>query len=169
MANLQLRHRNRVCKNCGGTFTYTVAKGSDRAHCSADCRVAWQKSRRLPRSQWRKCSVEGCDRTARAQDATKCNPCYTLEIKRRAGVCSVHKCHDPATRVGHGLCENHYRRVRNTGSFDLTPRVEFQTSNGYRMVKAAGHPVAQASNGWAFEHRIVAYQKYGEGPHPHRS
>ena len=35
-------------------------------------------------------------------------------------------------------------------------------SSGYRLRKAPGHPMAR-SNGWAYEHRLVAFRKYGPG------
>lgn len=36
---------------------------------------------------------------------------------------------------------------------------------GYRLVKAAGHPMANAG-GWALEHRVVLFDAIGVGPHP---
>jgi hypothetical protein len=38
-------------------------------------------------------------------------------------------------------------------------------SGGYRIIKDADHPLTQG-NGWVAQHRAVAYEKYGEGPHP---
>lgn len=166
MALPELRSRERNCKHCNQVFEHVISSGRAKEHCSPECREAYKISRRTPREEWPTCSSPDCGRRVRAQNATKCNPCYRLEAKRRAGVCSVHKCTEPATRSGDGLCERHYRRVRNTGSFDLTPRVELQTSNGYVMVKKPEHPLAAKSNGWAFQHRVVAYEKYGPGPHP---
>ena len=165
MAKRKERLRERNCKHCNCRFTYSVGQGRDRIHCSDKCRSDYKVARRPPKSQWPTCSTDGCDRHVRSVDAKKCNPCYTLEIKRRAGKCSVHKCDNPAVRVGHGLCEKHYMRVRTTGSFDLTPRVELQLAGGYIQIKAADHPLAQG-NGWVPQHRAVAYDKYGKGPHP---
>jgi hypothetical protein len=165
MAGSEMRQRERECKHCGVLFTYPIGKGKGRVHCTATCRDAYQVENRRPRSTWPVCSTDGCGKTSRAVSATKCNTCYSLEIKRRAGKCSVQKCHSPATRVGHGLCEIHYYRVRNTGSFDLIPRVAFQTSHGYLEVKDPTHPLAKA-NGWVAQHRVVAHRKYGSGPHP---
>lgn len=118
-----------------------------------------------PKSDWPLCATEGCQRRVRARSAKTCTKCYASLAKQRAGVCQVHKCAAPATRVGAGLCEAHYKRVRRLGTFDLTPRVELMVKGGYLIVKDEAHPLTQA-NGWVAQHRAVAYQKYGEGPHP---
>ena len=134
-------------------------------YCSDVCREAYKRARVRPKSEWPVCSTEGCIRHVRALSAKQCNPCYKAETKRRSGVCQVHKCGMPATRVGRDLCEKHYKRVRRVGSFDLTPRVELMVHGGYRIIKDAQHPLAQ-QNGWLGEHRAIAYEKYGPGPHP---
>lgn len=166
MAIAEVRQRERICKHCKTTFTYPVGKGSDRQHCSEECRLAYQASRRLPKDQWPICSTDGCERHTRSATAKVCWPCYKAEAKRRAGVCQVQKCTAPATRVGHGLCEKHYGRIRRLGTFEVQPRVMLQVVGGYIQIKDADHPLAQVSNGWVFQHRAVAYEKYGPGPHP---
>ena len=162
MAAHQVRQRSRECKNCGAAFTYEVGKGLDRTHCGAECREAYKASRRLPKALWPICRTEGCARSARSQRSHICNSCYLHERKARAGRCGVHKCQEPAVRVGHGLCERHYARVRKTGAVELVPRISLMISRGYRIVKDAGHPLAMA-NGWVAEHRLVAFAKYGSG------
>lgn len=164
MASPEVRQRERICKHCSASFNYPVGKGSDRQHCSDTCRIAYKRARRLPKAQWPKCSNEGCDRRVRALNSKVCSPCNTAAAKARAGVCRVHKCASPATRVGAGLCEKHYGRIRRIGTTDLVPRVEIMLSAGYRIVKAPDHPLVQG-NGWLGEHRAVAYEKYGPGPH----
>ena len=165
MAEQMMGHRSRICKNCSREFPVTTRTGRTPEHCGAECRVAYQVSRRTPKSEWPLCATAGCGGTVRARSAKVCNACYSLKAKRAAGVCGVSKCSRPATRVGHGLCEVHYTRVRRNGSPDLTPRIERQEVSGYMQRKAAGHPVA-GKNGWAFEHRLVVYEDRGKGPHP---
>jgi len=161
----KLRYRERECKHCGSSFTYEIGPGRDRWHCTAACREAYKIARIPPKSTWPECQTDGCAHRVRAKGTAKCNACYSLERKRKAGVCGVRKCHAPATRAGAGLCEKHYYRVRRNGNIDLVPRVEVTVSAGYRLIKDASHPLTWLS-GWVSEHRSVAYAKYGEGPHP---
>ena len=165
MADQIMSYRSRICKNCGREFQPATKIGRTPDHCGSACRVAYQVSRRTPKSEWPLCSTEGCSSTVRARTSKLCNACCGLKAKRAAGVCGVRKCSRPATRVGHGLCEVHYSRVRRTGHLDLTPRIERQEVSGYMQRKAPGHPAA-GKNGWAFEHRLVVYDARGRGPHP---
>lgn len=78
--------------------------------------------------------------------------------------CKVEGCAGPRQRAKVGLCEKHYYRMRRTGSTDLAPRNARSTvRHGYVIVKAEGHPLAGA-NGWAYEHRVVAYTRHGFAP-----
>ncbi|GEM_PF-2801377 len=165
MAGTQLREKSAICKNCGISFTYSSRTGAPKLHCSDTCRVAYQVSRRLPRELWNKCSTDGCTKTVRAQSSSTCNACYASKAKKNSGLCTVHKCTNPAVRVGHGLCEKHYDRVRRVGSTELAPRVVLKSRSGYTLVKDPGHPLSNA-NGWLAQHRVVAYEKYGAGDHP---
>lgn len=85
----------------------------------------------------------------------------------RIGVmtCKASGCQKHANRIGAGLCEAHYMRQRRYGDCDhhqeLEP-VRYHTQ-GYRMVLAAGHPVARGK-ARAYEHRVVFYDAHGAGP-----
>lgn len=130
------------------------------ACCSTECTRAFEKSRAKPKETWATCAIDWCSNRVRASTALTCNACYTAERKLKAGACQIAKCSRVATRVGHGLCEVHYYRYRRTGKCDLPPRaVVSSTTSGYKLVKNPTHPLAM-KNGWASEHRIVAYQKY---------
>jgi 5-methylcytosine-specific restriction endonuclease McrA len=59
----------------------------------------------------------------------------------------------------------HYFRRMRYGTFELTRkpgRERFIRSDGYVMVHARGHRFASLRNHYAFEHRVVAYAKYGD-------
>lgn len=89
-----------------------------------------------------------------------------LRPKAALKLCSVDGCGAHANRIGAGLCEAHYMRVRRKG----TTLTEFERaaqtvahSQGYRLVKAKGHP-RSLGLGRAYEHRVVYTDAHGEGP-----
>lgn len=160
MAELALSVRSRECKNCAQEFTYNVGPGRVRSHCGDACRKSWKVKQRKPRSDWPRCATGGCQTAARSQSDRYCNGCASSLRKASAGLCTVRKCTGAATRSGHRLCEKHYYRVRRTGTVsDRVPVLELMHSGGYVLRKASKHPLA-GRNGWAFEHRLVAYDKY---------
>lgn len=164
MAEDNLRPNSGFCNWCGNPIGGQKLIGTKKKYCSVDCRYKCTLAiSNFNRFSWPKCKNEGCENRVRSKHSHHCNPCYKVIIEKRSGICTVHKCSSPAVRIGHGLCEKHYWRVNHNKSFDLRPRVQLQTEHGYRMIKDENHPLAQKSNGWAFEHRIVAYEKYGEG------
>lgn len=127
--------------------------------------------RRLPLH----CEAQGCDRVPHSRWKGSQALCRMhwgrmykfggLDLPARAwATCSIDECQS-ASRTRHGLlCEAHYYRQRRTGGFALAEiSSEYSHSNGYKVRKAPAHPLAR-SNGWIFEHRIVAFEKYGEGP-----
>ena len=76
--------------------------------------------------------------------------------------CGVNDCQNKANRVGAGLCEMHYARVRRHGSTDrLRPKDRYIHSGGYIIVRAEGHPLAR--NNVVYEHRKVYYDAHGQG------
>lgn len=92
--------------------------------------------------------------------------------------CSVDGCQDPATRVGPGLCEKHYYRVRRQGTTEFvgnakpgnlthsrgrTKPGDREHSNGYVLAAAPGHPRALGAYR-AYQHRVVFTDTHGEGP-----
>jgi hypothetical protein len=150
--------RTRSCQHCAVNFSYPVGKGKDRIHCSSECSRAAYISRRPSRDTWPTCRADGCGTTVRSYRATLCNRHYSEERKRSAGVCSVHKCKNPATRTGGRLCETHYYRERRTGSLDRSPIVgRYEVGSGYVLLLDPKHPLA-GSNGHVYEHRYVAYE-----------
>lgn len=87
--------------------------------------------------------------------------------KRPRLVCEVDGCGKPA-RVGRQpICAMHYHRRYRTGTFDKAAPLHrwMNGTDGYYVNIAAGHPLA-GKNGVVREHRAVAYDEYGEGPHP---
>lgn len=73
-------------------------------------------------------------------------------------LCKVDGCTMKATRIGPGLCEKHFGRMRTRGS--LHDRViigRYTRPDGYILRLARGHPLAN-SDGLVSEHRLVAYQ-----------
>lgn len=165
MAEDNLRPNSAFCNWCGNPISGQKLIGSQKKYCSAECRTKCGIAiANFKRFSWSQCSNDGCENRVRSKSAKFCNPCYRVVLEKRAGICTVQKCNNPATRVGHGLCENHYGRIRRTGNTETKPRVLTQIANGYMMIKAEGHPMA-AGNGFAFEHRIIAYEKYGPGEH----
>lgn len=77
--------------------------------------------------------------------------------------CDAPDCAKPPTEGRY--CSVHRARLTRLGAFDLPERAgRYKTENGYILVKADGHPLAN-SKGWAFEHRLVLFAKIGPGPH----
>lgn len=153
--------RERDCAWCGRWFSYPVGPGRDRKYCQDECRkLAGKRAARL-----RTKPVCECGNPARSVYSQKCNRCYSLELKSKAGVCVVHKCDQPATRTKGTLCEVHYYRNRRTGSFDGRPKAgPWVDDGGYVSELDRNHPLA-SSNGHIRQHRKVAFDVYGLGPH----
>lgn len=73
-----LETRLRVCSQCSIEFTYAVGRGTDRKHCSDDCRIAHAKAKKLARyTALPGCSVSGCSGKA---------------TRVRSGMCERHYC-----------------------------------------------------------------------------
>lgn len=81
------------------------------------------------------------------------------------GTCTVEGCARPAHYKQDKICQMHYfRRMRN-GTFNrketkYDKQGYHNHSNGYRLLKIPGHPLAR-DNGQIFEHRAVVFDKYG--------
>ena len=120
------------------------------------------------------CSSTDCDRSVLARGL--CSRHYDRARKRGeldahptlpkvpfTRTCSVDGCHKP--HYGRGLCQACYTRQRRRGTVEFLekqPSVGFLTHDGYRRIYATGHPLA-SPDGRVFEHRVVAYAKYGSG------
>lgn len=78
--------------------------------------------------------------------------------------CSVMGCKRKIRSKKSGLCEMHYYRVRRTGVTYIKEkeRKPIAHTGGYVLIYAPSHPMAKKSR--AYEHRVVYYNKHGEGP-----
>lgn len=80
--------------------------------------------------------------------------------------CVVEGCDHEAKRLGRTLCEAHYMRQRRNGTTEKRSTAipgSVPHSNGYVLAAAPGHP--RALGGYrAYEHRVVFYDRHGEGP-----
>lgn len=62
-----------------------------------------------------------------------------------------------------GMCKMHQSRLARTGTTDPRPQVNRRISTGgYWQVRAEGHAVSSRA-GWAYEHRVVLFDKIGPG------
>lgn len=104
---------------------------------------------------------------ARLHCSEECAGAYSA--KHRATTyspCTVDGCDRPANRVGAGLCETHYYRLRRNGQTALPKRVIpelAEHSNGYKLLYAPSHPLS-GSQPRVYEHRAVYYAAHGDGP-----
>lgn len=76
--------------------------------------------------------------------------------------CVIDGCDRQAQYKARGICQMHYFRHMRTGQYDLPKkeRKKVVTPNGYVRVYAKGHALANGS--YVFEHRMVAYEEYGD-------
>jgi len=82
--------------------------------------------------------------------------------------CIIDGCEKKIAYKNDKICQMHYFRRMRTGSFELKVKARAQsrvTPNGYRVVYNPNHPLAR-NDGCVFEHRIVAYEKYGDNTPP---
>lgn len=129
------RTRTRECEECGREFTYIIGRGMDRKYCSKECSLVVQGKRRA-------------------------------DLKQNAASCRIDGCTKPAVRVGAGLCEMHYMRLRRVGTVKgYQPAETIEHTHGYVLRRAPDHPLTQRHSGnYEYEHRVVFYDNYGEGP-----
>lgn len=77
--------------------------------------------------------------------------------------CLVDECDREAQYKSHCLCQKHYFRKLRNGTTDLVrkpPAGRNVTPNGYVRVHVGSHQL-NTNNGYIFEHRKVAFEKYG--------
>lgn len=94
-----------------------------------------------------------------------CNKAGIESFKRRheGKTCSISACSNKVKNIGRMICAKHETRMIRTGDYTRRkPTVRTTRTNGYVVVKMPEHPLCQSS-GWIFEHRMVAYTKYGAG------
>lgn len=100
--------------------------------------------------------------------SVKCRRRYQLELREKRFLtlpkCKTKGCDNRATRVGDGLCESCYYRLRRTGSTKKRKyNYRYLTKEGYIKLKKPEHPLAMA-RGMVFEHRAVVYDFYNGKP-----
>jgi hypothetical protein len=90
--------------------------------------------------------------------------CYEIAHKRKQierlsllPECKTEGCNNKATRVGHGVCESCYYRIRRNGNAQKrVPSYRYITGAGYIKLLKPEHPLADSS-GDVYEHRMIVY------------
>lgn len=122
------------------------------------------------------CTVDGCGKVAVTRGLCGTHytrwkrhgdPAVVLRGAWRGMACSVEGCEKPGNGGG-GLCWAHRDMEKRNGDPTARQRASagtgYTTTNGYRVIRAVGHPVANVK-GTAYEHRVVLYDKIGPGEH----
>ena len=97
-----------------------------------------------------------------------------IELNKSRPLCSTLGCDKLANRIGAGLCEGCYMRMRRNGTTDYKTfsarrishkilEYRVKQSAGYIWVREPNHPLSD-SRGLVYEHRFVFYERNGEGP-----
>ena len=71
-------------------------------------------------------------------------------------ICRESECTAPVRYSGLGVCNSHYAK-----HYRKTRKPSHKPWQGYRIVKAHGHPLA-GKDGRVYEHRLVLWEKVGE-------
>lgn len=122
------------------------------AHCGAEF------SYQIGRGTDRKYCSDACSNKASA----------LRKADRHFSKCIVDGCDGKATRIGAGMCESHYMRVRRNGSFEkvdtVIPGAIRHSGGGYLLEYAPDHRLRTPGSPRVYQHRIVFYETHGEGP-----
>ena len=97
------------------------------------------------------------------------------ENERAYPECAVQGCHMDAVRVGHGLCEKHYMRMRRADEPKPIPKMKVEPEPriipevlsdkaGYILQMAPDHPLRTGASKRVRQHRVVYYNAHGDGP-----
>ncbi|WP_205737515.1 hypothetical protein [Halomonas campaniensis] len=95
------------------------------------------------------------------------NQMHAKDRRNDLPLCSVAGCECHANRVGAGLCEKHYMRMRRNGQIEKKNVVipgNLVHSHGYMLTYSPGHPLQRGRHPRIYEHREVFYKVHGEGP-----
>lgn len=82
--------------------------------------------------------------------------------------CKVDGCERSAMYKADQVCQKHYFRMMRNGTYDVVKKdrkERIENPAGYQLIYNPAHPLAQA-NGYVYEHRMVAHEKYGENLPP---
>jgi hypothetical protein len=121
------------CPHCGITFDCSlIGAGRKRKYCSAKCRESHRSVRMKERDS------DG-----------NTDPCANPNCGNRASF-----------KSGKKLCRACYLCHLRTGRQRIPGDGTYFTSDGYRMVRAVGHPLARKA-GYIPQHRKVAYEAHG--------
>lgn len=88
-------------------------------------------------------------------------------FKRKHGhkTCSVEACNNKLKNTRTGHCSKHEARFRRTGDTKKIEKDRRTDDRGYVSVRVGlEHPLSDRQ-GWTYEHRLVAYSKYGPEAH----
>ena len=115
-----------------------------------------------------------CGATFDARTNGRARTYCTTSCKRRrnyAGnttkVCTLEGCEKPRYQ-GNSLCVTHNGRRFKYGDTSVTKSrigTEWEQSHGYKLRGASAHPLAD-KRGAAYTHRLVLFEKVGDGTHP---
>lgn len=80
------RRKTRACKVCGESFSYPVARGTDRVYCSTGCKLRNEAARRRERAAGLPmCNTPGCEEKATRVSVGLCEACY-CQLRRTGSV-----------------------------------------------------------------------------------
>lgn len=153
-----------VCVGCGEHANVRAYYDYTPKFCSISCsNKTHNPKRNLPNKH---CTVKGCVKPIYV--GTLCQM-HTWRKKHYGDVnhyryqkyCNVKGCDRPHAKVG--FCELHYRRMKRRGTTD--DPVRLIDTKRYRQKKLPNHPLA-LNSGRVFIHRVVLYDKLGDGGHP---
>lgn len=106
---------------------------------------------------------------ARSYCARPCQAAASMEAfktRRAQTCCSINGCDKPVQSVGRQLCAAHFALLRRTGKYEKRKRpTRSVDKRGYVRVKLPELPISD-HHGWCYEHRAVAFEKYGADPTP---
>lgn len=115
------------------------------------------------------CSVEGCERKRRAYGL--CEVHNRQRIRRGEAppprparlTCQTDGCSE--TVNCRWLCYEHYKASLKRVRKEPRVKASHMTQDGYRLIDARDHPLVNVQ-GYAYEHRLVLFDKIGPGWHP---
>lgn len=78
-------------------------------------------------------------------------------------MCKVDGCERVSAYKKDDVCQKHYFRFMRNGTYETVRKRKYRVTNqaGYQSLLEPNHPLSQSS-GYVYEHRMVAYSKYGE-------